>query len=135
MNVAAVMTALATQIDTIAGLRVYDTPSNTIVVPACVVGYPETITFDVSMGRGQDHIVLDVIVLAGKSSDRTAIDVLGAYMNGSGSASIKAVVEANNGTYSAFARVRVREATVDVVTIGGVEYLAGIFTLDIYGGN
>lgn len=133
MLVTAVMAALATELDKISTLRVYDYPSNAVVPPAAIVGFPETITFDMSAGRGQDHLEIPVIVLAGKVSDRTALDVLGPFLDGTGSASVKAVLEAQNRSYTAFSRVRVRSVTVEVITIGGVEYLAGIFSLDVYG--
>lgn len=135
MNVTTVLSAIADQLDTISGLRVYDYPIGSMVVPAAVVGYPETITFDVSMGRGQDQIEIPVAVLAGKVSDRTAMDVLGPFLDGSGSSSVKAVLEAKNGTWTGLARVRVRSATVDTAVVGSVEYLAAMFTLDVYGGN
>lgn len=135
MIITDVMAALATQLDTIAGLRVYDFPISKVVPPAVIVGYPESITYDLSANRGQDVMEMPLIAIVGKVSDRTAMDVLGPYMDGSGASSFKAVLEANNRTYTAFSRVRVRSATVEIVTIAGVEYLAGMFTCDIYGGN
>lgn len=135
MIVSSVLSALATQLDTISGLRVYDYQIGSVAVPAAIVGFPTEIEYDLSANRGQDHMELEVAVLAGKVSDRTAMDVLSAYVDGSGSASVKQVLEANNRTYTAFSRVRVRSCSIEMVSVGAVEYLAAIFMLDIYGGN
>jgi hypothetical protein len=53
------------------------------------------------------------------------------YCAGSGASSIKAVLEA--GTYTAFDTVRVARVEFDVLTIGGTDYLAALFDLDIIG--
>jgi hypothetical protein len=82
-------------------------------------------------GRGSDRMRLQVEVLVGKVSDRAARKVLAAYCDGTGSSSIKAVIEA--GTYTAFSAVRVEECTFGVVSVAAVDYLGAVFTLDIAG--
>lgn len=132
MNLGAVMQEIADQLDTIAGLRVYAYPADSIAAPAAVVSYPGTVNFDGTYGRGTDHIPdLTVVVLVGKVSTRATRDAVSKYVNGSGAASIKQVVEA--GTYSEFDTVRVAQVEFEPVSIGGVEYLAATFTLDIAG--
>ena len=131
MNLADVMDEIAAQVDTISGLRTYPFPPDQVAVPAAIVTYPGEYTFDETFGRGLDRLKLPVIVLVGKVSDRKSRDQLGAYCNGSGASSIKAVVEA--GSYTAFDEARVERIEFDVISMAGVEYVAATFTLDVAG--
>ena len=132
MDLGAVMQEIADQVDTIADLRVYGYPPDSVNAPAAIVTYPGSLDYDGSYGRGMDRIPdLTVVVLVGKVSERTARDRVSLYCNGSGAASIKAVVEA--GTYTEFDTVRVASVSFDIVLLGAVEYLAATFTLDIAG--
>lgn len=131
MDLADVMDAIGDRLDTITGLRVHRYPPGSVSPPAAVVSYPDEITFDETYGRGMDRLSLPVVLVVGKASDRAARNKLGAYVNGSGASSVKAVLE--SGTYSAFHTVRVASADFDVVSIGDVPYLAAMFNLDITG--
>lgn len=132
MNLDAVMQAVADRIDTIADLRVYAYPPDTIQPPAAVVTYPGTLRYDETYGRGMDRIPdLTVVLLVGKVSDRATRGLITKYAKGSGATSIKTVVE--SGTYTAFDVVTVTEVSFDVIAIGAVEHLAATFTLDIAG--
>jgi hypothetical protein len=93
MNLADVMDAVGDRLDTIAGLRVFAYPPGSVTPPAAVVSYPEGIEFDATYGRGSDRMTLPVVVVVGKASDRAARDKLGAYCDGSGASSVKAVLE------------------------------------------
>jgi hypothetical protein len=131
MDLAAVMQAVADRIDTISGLRCFAYPPGTVTPPAAVVSYPEAYDFDATYGRGMDRMSLPVVVAVGRPTDRSTRDLLAAYCAGTGASSIKAVVE--SGTYSAFHTVRVESIEFDVVPLGGTDYMAAIFTLDIAG--
>jgi len=131
MDLAAVMDEIGDQLDTIDGLRVYRYPPDSVSVPAAVVTYPETYTYDETMRRGMDRVALPVVVMVGKVSDRTSRDRIAAYANGAGDRSVKTVIEAH--TYESCDSVRVQGAEFDVVSMGGVEYLAVTFTIDITG--
>jgi hypothetical protein len=131
MNLGNVMQAIADRIDTIADLRVYAYPPDTVNPPAAVVTYPDTYTYDETYGRGMDRMNLPVVVLVGKVSDRASRDKLSRYVDGSGAASIKTVVE--SGTYTAFDSCRVTQVEFDLIAIGAVEYLAATLTIDIAG--
>ena len=126
-----VMDQLATQLDTITGLRVSAYPPDNVQVPVAVVGFPESIQFDLTFGRGVDHIEFPVFVLVGKVWDRTTRDEIAAYCSGSGAKSVKAVLAA--GTYTAMSSVRVSSATLETVSVAGTEYLAAIFVVDVFG--
>jgi len=131
MNLANVMDAVSNRLDTIAGLRCFAYPTAKLTPPAAIVSYPETVTFDETYGRGMDRMTLPVVVVAGKVSDRSARNALGAYCDGTGAASFKAVLE--SGAYSAFHTVRVAGIEFDTVTIAGTDYIAAMFSLDISG--
>lgn len=131
MNLADVMQALADRLDTIAGLRVHGHPPDKVTPPAAIVTYPDTYTYDETYGRGMDRIELPVVVVVGKVSARSSRDDLARFVDGSGVASVKAVLE--SGTYTAFDTVRVTQAVFDIVTIAGVDYLAATLTVDITG--
>jgi hypothetical protein len=131
MDLADVMDAVANRLDTITSLRVHAYPPGTVTPPAAVVSYPETVAFDETYGRGMDQMTVPVVLVVGKVSDRAARDALGAYCDGSGSASVKAVLE--SGTYTAFSTLRVTDIDFDTVTIGGTDYIAALFSLDITG--
>jgi len=132
MDLAAVMDEIGDQLDTIDGLRVYRYPPDSVSVPAAVVTYPETITYDETMRRGMDRYPnLPVVVMVGKVSDRTSRDRIAQYADGAGDRSVKAVVEAH--TYTSLGSVRVTGAAFDIVSMGGIEYLAATFSIDIAG--
>lgn len=131
MNLQTVMAQVATQLDTIGGLRVYGFPPDSLLPPAAVVSFPEDLTYDQTYQRGVDRMTLPVVVVVGKPNDRSTVERLGKYADGSGPASVKAVVEA--GTYTAFDEARVMSVEFDVVTIGGTDYMAALFSLDIAG--
>lgn len=133
MILSTVMDQIATELDTISDLRVFAFPADNIPAPAAIVGYPESITYDTTMGRGVDSMVLPIFVLVGRVTDRTSRDLLSVYVDGSGAKSVKAVLQAANGAYTAFHRLRVASVEFTVVTMAGTDYLAAVFTANITG--
>lgn len=131
MNLANAMRQVATQLATIADLNVFSYPPDKLEPPAAVVSYPDDVTFDATYGRGVDTMTLPVVLVVGKVSDESARDALGAYCDGSGARSVKAVIEA--GTYTAFDTVQVATCSFDVVTIAGVDFMAAVFSLEVSG--
>lgn len=131
MNLGAVMDDLGAALATIDGLRVSPYWADRVHAPAAVIGWPEPLTFDLTMGRGGDRVELPVIVLVGRVDTRTARDTVSAYADGSGSRSVKAVLEAHTPT--AYHSARVDRAEFGVMTVAAVEYLAATFYVDITG--
>lgn len=131
MNLANVMDAVSDRLDTIDGLRCFAYPPGSVTPPAAVVSYPGDYTFDETYGRGSDRLTLPVVLVVGKATDRTSRDALGAFCDGSGVKSVKAVLE--SGTYTAFDSLRVASIEFDVVTIAATDYLAAIFDIEIFG--
>jgi hypothetical protein len=126
-----VMDEIGAELETIAGLRVTPFAADHVQVPAAVVAYPETIDYDQTWNRGVDKLTFPIFVLVGKMWDRTARDELSGYVNGAGAASVKAVLEA--GAYTAMSSLKVQTADVEAVSVAGVEYLAAVFSVDVYG--
>lgn len=132
MNLADVMDQIAAQLRTIDGLRVV-MEGERVSVPCAFVALPSSLTFDETYGRGSDSMTLSVVVLVSGTPPRTVRKVLGAYCDGSGDSSVKAVLEASDAGYTAFDSARVASVAFDVYSAGAVQYPAAIFDLDITG--
>lgn len=133
MDLAAVMTEVAQRLDTIPGLRCSDHFVSDVVPPHAVVPGPEEYTYDATYGRGVDRMTLLVQAFAGRIVDKATRDVLGGYVHGSGAASFKAVLEAHNGSWTAFDTVRVVDVEFGVSTVGTTDYWVATFRLDVIG--
>ncbi len=132
MILSAVMDELAAELDTIAGLRVFAYPTDSVPPPAAVVGYPEKITFDTTMGRGVDKATFPIFVVVGRVTDRSARNLLSVYCDGTGAKSVKAVLNAG-APWTAMASVRTGDIDFTTVTVAGIDYLTAVFTVDVYG--
>jgi hypothetical protein len=134
LDLNSVMDAIGVRLATITGLRVYDYSADQAAPPSAIVGMPEQpIEYDAVMGRGADRVVIPVLVVVGKVSDRAARDALSAYLAGSGASSIKTAIESGNSDLGGVAQtVRVQTARVDVVTIAAVDYLGATFDVEVF---
>lgn len=131
MDVAAVMSEFGDRLGTIPDLRVFDSPPGSVTPPAAVVGYPTRYEFDETYGRGMDTMTIPVVVVVGRPTDRPTRDALSRYVSGSGPYSVKAALE--SGSHLACHMTRVTAVDFDAYTIGGTDYLAAIFDVDVAG--
>lgn len=131
MKLAKVMDELGDALDNIGGLRVYRYPPDNIQPPAAVVAYPDSLTFDETYGRGMDSMVVPVVVIVGKVSDRASRNRLSRYCDGAGSESIKATLDGHE--YTACDSVTVATAEFDVIDMAGVDYISAVFDVAIAG--
>lgn len=122
---------LATAAATITGLRIVRHPGLRIAAPALVFGFPDTIEFDQTYGRGMDRVDLPAFLMLSRLSERAAADALWDYLSGSGDRSIKAALEA--GTYTACDDVHVVRAQAQTFTSESTEYVGALFDLTIVG--
>lgn len=113
----------------VAGLHVYAWPTGKVVPPAAVVSYPTEI--DYLEGRGLHRMSLPLVIVFGRPVDPATRDTLAAYANGGGPKAVAALVDAY--AWTACDSVTCKRGEVDVVQVGAVGYLAGLFTLDIIG--
>lgn len=131
MDLALIMEGIGTQLATINGLRVYDFPTGTLAIPAAVVAFPESITYDATMGRGSDRMTIPVHILVGKTSDRGSAALLNAFMSGAGTKSVKTAIELDPTLGGNAQTTRVTEATVSFMSVADIEYLAATFDVDV----
>jgi hypothetical protein len=131
MLVTDIMDALGVALSEIADVNVYPYPPSAIAAPALVVRYPERVTYDSTMGRGTDDIEIIVVALVAKLSDHSARTNINAYMDGSGNRSVKQTLEVDPTLAGNCHTLRVQEAEITVQTVGGIEYLAVEFTIEI----
>ena len=93
-SLTALRAGLATRLATISGLRASATIPDNPSPPIAVV-MPGRITYDTAFGRGSDEYTFDVMLIVGRVADRASQNNLDAYCASSGSASIKAAIEAD----------------------------------------
>lgn len=131
MNPATIMQEIAERLDAIPNLRVHPHPPKTIVPPAAIVSYPERVEYDQTYGRGMTRVEgLQVWLVVGKATDRSARDALGGYVAEAGAASVKAVLEAVDGG-DVWDDLHVVSVDFDVVTIASIDYMAAGFTINL----
>jgi hypothetical protein len=131
VNLANVMDEVGAALSTMDNLNVYPYNADSVVPPAVVIGWPDQIEYDQTYGRGSDKITLPMWVVVGRQDQRTSRDRLAVYLDGAGDKSIKALVD--GGTYTACDTVRVATASPVALTLGGVDYLAAAFDIEIMG--
>lgn len=134
MNIANVMAELATNLGAVSGLRVYPYNVDSVSAPSAIIGLPEEVTYDETFRRGADSAKLEVYVFVARIDQRTGSKALAAYLDGSGSKSVKAALDSSDTVhYATCDVVRVAKATVEPLQSGGIEYLGAVFTLEITG--
>lgn len=133
MNLSAVCAEVAEVLDTIDGLRCFAYQPQTITPPAAIVlnPAPGDIVYDATYGRGMDRMTLPLLIVGGRSDNRSVQQSIREYCDGSGPRSVKAVLE--RATFTSLHTIRVSTGGVDGVVVGGVEYLAALLDLDIAG--
>lgn len=131
MIIVDVMTELGDALDTIEGLRVDRYPGEHPRPPCAMVQWPDSIDFDGSMARGMDRLEIEVDVIAGELVSRTGPALMSPYISGAGASSVKRALE--SFTYSACSSVRVESVRFVSTTIGDVQYITAIFTVDVVG--
>jgi len=120
---------LATRLATISGLRASATIPDNPTPPIAVV-MPGRITYDTAFGRGSDEYTFSIMLIVGRVADRAAQNTLDAYCASSGSASVKAAIEADRTLGGAALDCRVTEMTNQApLAIGDITYLTAEFNV------
>lgn len=130
MLVGAVLDGLGAAVGELDGLRVYGYLADQVAPPAAVCTV-EAIEYDATMSRGADRGTFLVHVLVGRADARSARNALDPYLAGAGSSSVKEAVEADPTLGGAVSSTRVLGATVVVMSVGGIDYLAATFAVDV----
>lgn len=134
MQINAVRAGIKTRLQTITGLRVSDFIPDSVNPPTAVVMFPDEIEYDHAMQRGLDKIILSVVLIVGRMSDRASEVALGSFSDGSGSSSVKAAIEADKTLGGAAKALRVTEATnFGPIEVNGTKYLSCEFRIEVHG--
>ena len=130
-SLTALRAGLATSLATISGLRASATIPDNPSPPIAVV-MPGRITYDTAFGRGSDEYTFDVMLIVGRVADRASQNNLDAYCASSGSASIKAAIEADRYLGGSALDTRVTEMRDQgPLAIGDVTYLTATFAVTV----
>jgi hypothetical protein len=76
---------------------------------------------------------VDLILIAGRMSDRSAQDYLDSFLTASGANSIKTLIEADQTLGGTVTSVRCVTATPVSLTVAGVEMLSYRFSVELFG--
>jgi hypothetical protein len=129
VDVNAMMDAVGVRLATIAGLRVYDYRADKVAAPAAIVGLPTEVDYNWTKGGGSDRVVIPVVLLVQRVSDRASRDLIGPYLSGTGAKSIEAAV---NGTLGGTAQVAwVSNPEIRDVTMGDIAYVGVTFDVEV----
>jgi hypothetical protein len=130
MNIGLILTEIADRLKTVEGLRVSAIPQRSITPPAAFPLLPNGIRYDQTYGRGVTNVEgLEVWAAVGKATERAAVASLGEYVSDVGAKSIKVVLEGRQGVN--WDDLQVVSAEIGELTIGGVDYLGAVFTLNL----
>lgn len=120
----------------ITGLRVFDTIPDGLVPPALVIGQL-SLTFEYVLSNSLDTATVDLILITGRMSERSAQDYLDSFLMPTGATSIKAKLDAAptlpKANVATVSTSRVVSATPISVSVSGVEMLAYRYSMELYG--
>ena len=120
----------------ITGLRVYDTIPDGLVPPALVIGQL-SLTWQYVLANTLDTATIDLILITGRMSERSAQDYLDSFLAPTGANSIKAKLDAAptlpKASVATVSTSRVVSATPISVSVSGVEMLAYRYSMELYG--
>lgn len=132
MLIGDVMDDLSTALKTaIPELNTHAYWAKSIVAPAAVIAWPDTYNFDKTMVRGADELIIPVILLVGRAESLDTRDRMSQYASGSGTSSVKQILE--GATFTSCDSVRVQTVEFSVMTVAGTDYLAGTFNTHVIG--
>lgn len=122
--------AVAATVPSLQG-RTYGWPAESVTPPAAMVTYPAEIDPLVAFQRGTDRWSAGLVVVVGRVWDRSTRDQIAGYVSGDGAESIIAAFYAHD--WQACAYCVPQRITFDAIQLGGIEYMAALFELDIAG--
>lgn len=123
MTLTAIRQGIAANLSTISGLRtswfVPDNPS-----PPIAIVVPDRVDYDVSFARGSDTFYVNVLLIGGRINERSAQTSLDAFLDSTGSSSVKAAIESDKTLGGAAHSVRVTDwSGYGPLAIGDAQYL------------
>jgi hypothetical protein len=133
MTLAAVRDGLVTRLNTISGLRVYETPPDSVPeLPAAIVTQGEPFaSYDQVMGAADVRYSFEVLLLVRSADDAQAWADLEPYLSPAGASSVKAAVDGTLGGNADWARVT-RLPSAGRVTYRRASYWGATFQVEVY---
>lgn len=131
MSLVTLRQGIAANLSTISGLRtswfVPDNPS-----PPIAIVVPDRNDFDVSMARGSDTYVFQVMVIGGRINERAAQSTLDTFLDSTGPTSVKAAIESDKTLAGAAHSLRVTDwSGYGPLAIGDAQYLSVTFRVTV----
>lgn len=123
---------LKTRLQTISGLRVFDTIPENPQPPAAIVGQLD-MNFDIDNARGLDLATVEVYLLVQRMDVRSGQDKLDTYLKGTGAGSVKAAIEADRTLGGACSTLRVLSAESGQYESAGIMLLSYRYRISIWG--
>lgn len=132
-TLSALRSGLATRLQTLTGIRVYELIPDTPYTPCTVISL-DRIGYDSTMARGSDMFEFTVTVVVGRADDRSAQAKLETYLAGTGAQSLKTAVEADPTLGGVALNTRVSEARSirTVERSDGLTFLECDFSVTVY---
>ena len=131
MSISLLRAGLATNLQTIAGLRVVDTLPDLVNPPMAMIGLTK-VNYNQQNQRSMAEYTFQVTVVVGRVSERTAqalLDVLVAPSSGS----VKYAIESDRTLGGNAFEVFVPELSAyGAVSINGIDYLSAEFSVQVY---
>ena len=133
MSLTAVRDGLVARLNTISGLRVYETPPDLVSeFPAAVLSQSEPFaSYDQVMGAADVRYSFEVLLLVISGDEDQALSDLEPYISPTGASSVKAAVDGNLGGNADWARVT-QVNSVGRVTYNRTVYWGASFRVEVY---
>ncbi len=132
MSIATIRDGLATNLQTITGLRATADITDNPTPPIAIVQL-NRVEYDNAFNKGLTIYNFVISVVVGRASERTAQDRLNAFATPSGASSIKLAVQSDRTLGGSAYDVRVSEMqNIGAVLLGGENYLAADFAVQVY---
>jgi hypothetical protein len=132
IKISQVRAAIGKNIESISGIRIYDTIPDVVVPPCAVVGQLD-FTFDVNNARGLDSASVDVYVIVQRISERTGQEKLDELLAGTGPKSIKTAIESDRTLGGLVDTLRVISAESGTYQTGDQTFLSYRYNLTVWG--
>lgn len=131
-SITAIRSALATNLQTITGMRAGAVIPDLVNPPFTVI-QPGSITYNRALSNGLTEYNFTLTVIVGQASSRTAQNSLDAYCQPTGATSIKSAIESDKTLGGNAYDLRVTNMrNYGSTTIGETTYLAAEFDLVVY---
>ena len=131
-SIQSIRDGIATQLGLISGMNVYPDISDSMMVPAAVVGMPTGVVYDFAFRSPVARVTIPIRVYAGPVLEAEAQRVLDDCVSADGASSVRAAIDLDPQLSAVAQSCRVISAQAyGVYEIAGVNYLGVEFTVEV----